>query len=64
MPQKIDEHELPGDQVLRLPMGYQKVLRKPLLPAHVSDKLILANQKFGSRAAARGSDKPISKIVE
>jgi hypothetical protein len=56
--------ELPRSEVIRMPLAYQKILLKPLMPKRIADKIMVGNRKFRARALATGSTKPISKIVE
>jgi hypothetical protein len=56
--------ELPRDEVMRLPTGYQKIHLRALMPKPIADALLVPNKMFGSRETARGCGKPISKIVE
>lgn len=56
--------ELPRQDVLHLPTGYQKIHLRPLVPKAVMDILLVRNRIFGSAENAGGCGKPISKIVE
>ena len=56
--------ELPRDDIMRLPMGYQKIYLRALMPKPIADALLIPNKIFGSTETARGCGKPISKIVE
>ena len=56
--------DLPRDDVVRLPTGYQKIYLRPLVPKPAADAHLVRNRIFESREAAGGCGKPISKIVE
>jgi len=68
MPRETDPIEpplkLPRSEIVRLPLGYQKIYPKPLMPKRIADKLMVDNVKFRVRSFSAGSNKPISKIVE
>ena len=68
MPNKTDPTELPLElprsEIVRLPMGYQRIHLKPLMPKRIADKLLVSNLKFQAKAMATRLSKPISKIVE
>jgi uncharacterized protein (DUF2267 family) len=56
--------ELPRSEVARLPLCYQRIQFRRLMPKHVEDKLKVDNRRFLARCFAAGSNKPISKIIE
>lgn len=55
--------ELPQDDIMRLPLGYQKIYLRALMPRPIMDALLVRNITFGSSETAGGCGKPISKIV-
>ncbi len=55
--------ELPQDEIVRLPTGYQKIHLRPLLPKAVADTHLTRNNLFDSSLIIGGCGKPISKIV-
>lgn len=56
--------ELPREDTVHLPTGYQRIYYWPLVPKAVMDILLVRNRVFGSTQNASGAGKPISKIVE
>lgn len=56
--------ELPREDIVHLPTGYQKIHLRPLVPKPILDILLVRNRVFGSGENAGGCGKPISKIVE
>lgn len=57
------ERLLPVDDLGSLPLGYQTVWEKQLLPNDVLQALTADNTKLGSSHRPQGCGKPISKIV-
>jgi hypothetical protein len=55
--------ELSREDIMRLPMGYQKIFVHELMPKPIVDALLVRNTIFGSSETAGGCGKPISKIV-
>ena len=53
-----------ADETARLPLGFQKIYVRSLEEKCVADTLLVHNNKYGSIETAKGSSKPISKIVE
>ena len=56
--------QLPREDTVHLPTGYQRIHVSPLVPKHIMDTLLVRNRIFGSAENAGGCGKPISKIVE
>jgi len=56
--------ELPRDDIVRLPTGYQTIHLRPLVPKPIADTHLVRNRMFESNLTAGGCGKPISKIVE
>ena len=56
--------ELPRDEIVRLPTGFQKIHLRPLLPKAVADTHLTRNNLFESSLILGGCGKPISKIFE
>lgn len=56
--------ELPRNEIVQLPTGYQKIYLKPLVPGVIAETHLVRNRQFEFSEAAGGCGKPISKIVE
>lgn len=56
--------ELPREDILHLPTGYQKIDLRPLVPKPIAEAILVHNKVFGFKEPAGGCGKPISKIVE
>ena len=56
--------ELPREDTVYLPTGYQRIHIRRLVPKAILDTLLVRNRIFGSAENAGGCGKPISKIVE
>ena len=56
--------ELPREDTVHLPTGYQRIYIWPLVPKAALDVLLVRNNIFGSLENAGRAGKPISKIVE
>lgn len=65
MPENSDPdlRELADPEVSRLPLGFQRVFVKDVLPLDVEKRLMVTNTKYHSNEGPRGTEKPISKIV-
>ena len=55
-------NELPREDTVHLPTGYQRIHIRPLVPKDIMDTLLVRNKIFGSTENAGGAGKPISKI--
>jgi hypothetical protein len=58
------ERAVPRDLLRTLPLGYQTIWEKPLLPRAVLQAMTLENTKWRSSHVVKACDKPLSKIVE
>lgn len=56
--------ELSDAGIRCLPLAYQKILIKSMLPLHAENMLLLYNKKYRFKTGPRGSQKPISKILK
>ncbi len=56
--------ELPREDIMLLPTGYQKIDLRPLVPKSIAETVLVCNKVFGFKEPAGGCGKPISKIVE
>jgi hypothetical protein len=56
--------ELPQEDTMHLPTGYQKIHLRALVPKAIAETHLVRNRTFASSEVAGRSGKPISKIVE
>ena len=65
MPENSDPElrELIDPEVLRLPLGFQRIFVKDVLPLDVEERLMVTNAKYRSKEGPRGTEKPTTKIV-
>jgi len=56
--------DLPQEDLVHLPTGYQKIHLRTLVPKAIADTHLVRNRTFASSEVAGRSGKPISKIVE
>lgn len=56
--------EFIDEKTFELPIGFQKIFVKELIPSSIENKLVIRNSFYNSSFSTQSSKKPISKIIK